>query len=340
MSRLPSTTVVRPPQGVNVNPEVWNLLDESVRLEIQLLKTRVEELEEQPATLHSQEPQLALSSTKEPSASPFSVWKIFKDLPTIPKFNGKQRQRIDDFLYAAERCFRHAPSVFEADTVKIDWIVQNLEDTALTWYRALDEQSSGTEPFSSYQDFRQAFRAQFGEIAPLTRWYDCWYALKQQASVAEHINDFRTILIHLGDAIPEQVQLQHFRRSLKASIQDELARLPEPTSIKELMDLANRIDQRQHEYQRGRGNISPFRTTTMPSKTKVPTVFPSVDHRTKTNSGIKLTKVTAEERKRRLDNDLCYYCGQPGHRAVKCPEKIAKSFGTQSAPIPRVQSKN
>lgn len=32
-------------------------------------------------------------------------------------------------------------------------------------------------------------------------------------------------------------------------------------------------------------------------------------------------KLTLEERKRRMDNKLCLYCGEPNHIATNCPKK-------------------
>jgi hypothetical protein len=39
----------------------------------------------------------------------------------------------------------------------------------------------------------------------------------------------------------------------------------------------------------------------------------------------KFSPLTPEERKRRVDNKLCLYCGQPGHLAGSCPAKVDKN---------------
>lgn len=40
-----------------------------------------------------------------------------------------------------------------------------------------------------------------------------------------------------------------------------------------------------------------------------------------TKDGKRFKPLTIEERKRRMDNNLCLYCGEPGHRVPQCPQR-------------------
>lgn len=145
-------------------------------------------------------------------------------------------------------------------------------------------------------------------------------SLKQgRKSVADHSIDFRILAEESG--WDELALKGTFTNSLSECIKDQLASRDEPGSLDELISLAIRIDDRVRERHRERDSISHnppspyFRPafkvpTSQPQRPSEPDPEPMQVGR---------TRLSAEERERRIAAKACIYCGNKGHFVASCP---------------------
>ena len=118
-------------------------------------------------------------------------------------------------------------------------------------------------------------------------------------------------------------QRSQFRRGLSEAIKDELTRVEAPDDLDDFIQVCIRIDQRLSERKRERFWSLDHRPTYSFSSTaqRDPQSAPEpmqVD-------ALRRSLSTAEK-ERRLAENLCLYCGEPGHFAIKCPNKIRRTI--------------
>ncbi|KAF7652536.1 hypothetical protein LDENG_00095090 [Lucifuga dentata] len=96
-------------------------------------------------------------------------------------------------------------------------------------------------------------------------------------------------------------------------IKDELATHNLPDNLGSLIELACRVDDRLRVCSQERGSLRPPRSVIPPSLSmhSVPSPPASAEYTEPMQLGH--TKISAEERKRRLTTNSCLYCGQSGH---------------------------
>ncbi|KAL0181246.1 hypothetical protein M9458_023652, partial [Cirrhinus mrigala] len=100
----------------------------------------------------------------------------------------------------------------------------------------------------------------------------------------------------------------HYRKGLNPVLQIELACRDEDLSLDQYIDLSIRVD----NVMRARRSSRPLSAMQLPA---APHEAPAEPMQLGT------TKLTLEERERRLRGNLCLYCGQPGHIRATCPTR-------------------
>ena len=128
-----------------------------------------------------------------------------------------------------------------------------------------------------------------------------------------------------------------FLKGLSGDIKDELAVRDEISSLRELMELATRLDNRMRERRRERTDRQRFRscchspayTTTAASsppppspRLALPEASPGKPAPASQEEPMQLGRawLAPAERQRHLRNQLCIYCAQEGHFLAQCPE--------------------
>jgi Zinc knuckle len=129
---------------------------------------------------------------------------------------------------------------------------------------------------------------------------------------------------------------------LKDHIKDEIARIKRLEELAEMINTAIRIDNRVYERQmertRGRAPFQPrYKANTSRFKKPSQGLYPremdldATQHRKKDSHPRRKGGLTKAQREERMKKNLCLYCGKPGHRAKKCPNK-QHLHATQGAP--------
>ena len=182
--------------------------------------------------------------------------------------------------------------------------------------------------------------------------------MKDSARISNYMVKFASLAIQCpwGDSA-----LRYwFYDGLPARIKDELSKLDKPQTLEELQTRCQHIDARYwerqqehaHEQQQNPPKVSAPPPTTSattpksfpphsdfkkqkPVKTKdVKLTIPHVDLTGKLDSRGKLMQ---QERQRRIDKNLCLFCGGSGHRTDNCPVKAVRGHAavaeSSSAPV-------
>ncbi len=259
------------------------------------------------------------TSAAAPS-SPLSGSSPHLQLSRPERFSGDSGD-CRSFLTQCELHFEFQASSFTSDRAKIAFIISHLSGRALDWATA--EWNRRTETCNSLRLFTKTFSQIFQTVSPGREAARKLVALHQnRRRVMDYAIEFRTLAAESG--WNEAALSDAFLHGLSESIKDHLAPLDLPAGLDPLIALAVKIDDRLHERERAkpRGfNRAPQpdpvpRTWVPPLPSSVPPT-PSVPAAEPMQLG--RTRLSPEERQRRMREGRCIYCAQLGHFLSACP---------------------
>ena len=199
------------------------------------------------------------------------------------------------------------------------------EGAAFSWFQPLLT-ADPEHLLQSFEQFATRLLRTFGDSFLKENAEDRLLELRQTGAVAAFSSEFRRLAAHVG--INEAGLVAIFRRGLKPSIQDELAKIPDHfDSVAALTEVAIRIDQRMFARQHSRR--APDSRSDFPRRVVArPPVHPAPVHvhhdqsvPMEIGSVNRFKPLSNEEKDRRRREGLCMYCGKPGHVALRCPAK-------------------
>jgi len=179
--------------------------------------------------------------------------------------------------------------------------------------------------YGTWQDFRDAFKAQF--IPPemqneaiqnihntlqrnqeFSEWYQEWSRYARRANV------------------DEATKMYAFCRALDTALHNKLLQLsPMPTTLARLVEKAREFDKNWRTFAgptRGFRRQNPCIREILEEESEInafPRPSPFGQNRGQGHGhGCGRGRLTPEECKRHIDNNLCLYCGIPGHIAINC----------------------
>ena len=237
-------------------------------------------------------------------------------LPLPEKYDGK-RHLFRQFINSVKLHFSISPGRFVTDVSKTGFVASLLRGPALDWITPYLEQNDAM--LSSWDSFESKFKAMFDDphraktaVSKLTQ-------LRQgRRPVVAYAAEFRRVVMDAD--FDNNAQVYWFRAGLSDAILDELTH----TSAKSMLDdfiaqcvlIDTRLREREVERsRRSRPTIMPSSSRSSAGSTSDAMVLDS------TSTSTRRGPLSAEERKRRLENDLCLYCGRAGHRKGACPLK-------------------
>ncbi|KAI2644696.1 Retrotransposon-like protein 1 [Labeo rohita] len=236
-----------------------------------------------------------------PTSQPASV---SSRLAFHDKFDGNPT-KCKGFLLQCSIFVNQQPALYPTDTSRISFVCSLLTDKALDWATAVWGTDGSIFPTFNY--FLQSFREVFdhptggksaGEQLPVLT--------QGEGTAAEFALAFRTLAAQTT-WVEDTLKLL-FRRGLNADLQAELACWDEGRSLKEFIELTIRID-----------NLIRSRRPTPYNNSSSPTASFSALHSEPMQIGF--TRLSPEERERRMRLCLCLYCGKPGHLRSTCPTR-------------------
>ena len=288
------------PSFVN-NPDFWSSLMNGVSDRIALAITRAP----QPV-IHTSRPKLGN--------------------PVV--FDG-DRKKFKSFLQSIELHFQVDTAAYATDAAKIGFLQSFTKGSALEWIVARREVLNET-----YAQFFQAFHTIYHDPHEQEDKENRLLHLVQgKRSCAEYTAEFRnlTATLNLGN----QAEMLFFWNGLNRNIKDIAALEQKPSTIDKLIKQALTIDYRLSERHRERKRTGFYKedstSQNTPRSNPVQTDDPMQIDSMNTPRG----PLTPEELARRIRENLCKYCGGPGHFANQCPKKSLRSRVRFSRSPPR-----
>lgn len=242
------------------------------------------------------------AGTKEPKVS----------LPE--KFDGT-RSKFRGFVQQVKLFLRLSPSQYSDDFTKVGLIGTLLSGSALAWFAPLMERNSPL--LNNFDDFLKAFSATFGD-GDRERVAETKIQSLQQGSrsAAIYASEFQQLTCDLD--WNDKALINRFRYGLKDDVKDLLLTMPKVDTLEDFITQSiacdNRLFERRQEQRLGwRG----------PRQSMLATSSKFIENRPKGPEPMQIDttqfkRLTPEEKERRRREDLCLYCGKPGHKAQDC----------------------
>jgi len=276
----------------------------------------------------------------------------------LDTFDGMDPKKLRTFLVQCELCFQDRAKAFRLDRAKVTFAQSYLKGMTLEWFEPdlLNSGDPADRPrwMDSWVHFVAELQSTFGPHDPIA---DAEHQLKHlRMKDAHHITryivDFNRLASQVQD-YRDGVLCRLFYSGLPDRLKDEIARVGKPLTLHGLRALCQEID--AHYWERKDEISRTTKSQPTPSPTK-----PSNSGGNSSNSGQEKSKtgnpanssgsskatsnqsssgsrpdltnklgkdgkLTADERKRCLENNLCMFCRGTGHFADNCPKKTKKA---------------
>ncbi|KAI2645467.1 Transposon Tf2-6 polyprotein [Labeo rohita] len=225
------------------------------------------------------------------------------------KFDGTPT-KCKGFLLQCSLFVSQQPHLYPTEESKIAFVCSLLTGRALDWATAV--WSLDRPAFPSFTVFLQSFKGVFQPSSESGEAGEQILALRQgRRTAADYALTFRTLAAQSGwNDGPLKL---HYRKGLNPDLQVELACRDEGLSLEQYIDLSIRVDNVMRARKTSRVYVPVPQTSSPADAAPEPMQIGS-------------TKLSVEERERRIRSNLCLYCGQPGHIRANCPTRPPASF--------------
>lgn len=246
-------------------------------------------------------------------------------------FNGKHEEVVP-FLSEVQRIIEFHPSSFPDDHKKVLFVALYLKDgIPVEWFNHLETAQSPL--LHNWVAFLAEFRKKFADPRLSSSADQRLDKLKQTGSAHSYLTRFVEISSHLD--MTEQTKINRFMRGLNPAIKDNLVSIVDrPSTLLGWENIIIQVDANLHQRDierksetkgaksrdNNQSSSSTSRSTTSsstPAASSTSTasdVVPMEVDATRVSKG----KLTQEERDHRFKNNLCLYCGKPGHLVDAC----------------------
>ena len=231
-------------------------------------------------------------------------------VPHPAKYSGNP-DTCREFLTQCRLTFKAQPSRYHGEAAKMAFIVNLLEGSPLSMFNALYEQDSPlTRSFSAFStELKRLFDfpirgPQAGQRLLTIR--------QEKLTVREYVGRFRSLAVESdwNDA----ALLSAFQSGLNRDVRREVALRGDVGTLDEAILLAIRVSDLEAQWQVGPS--IPRGPTRLPENNSVSSLASPTDPEP---MQLGRTRLSAAERRRRMDSGACLYCGQEGHFLSGCP---------------------
>ncbi|KAL0168697.1 hypothetical protein M9458_036919, partial [Cirrhinus mrigala] len=283
----------------NMNPVDVSNLQAAFAYQSEMLKSYQEQL----AKLQSVNEHLTQYIRSLPPPTPLTVSFALPE-----KFDGTA-EACKGFIRQVKLYFDHQKDKFTSEEKRCAFLMTLLTGRALDWASAVWDSDLRIKHSLDYfiELLREVFEYPAGGRDISTQIIN----IKQgHRTAAEFTIEFRMLAAQSGW---NDVSLKDmFYNSLHPDLQTELACRRDDLSFSEFVSVAIKIDNLMRQAPKRRGDKGSSRHLPAPTSTTTSSEEPMQ---------LSNSRLSAEERKRCRSQDLCYYCGDAGHRSLGCPQK-------------------
>ena len=308
---------------------------------VQTIANKLENLENTfQANTPAMQPSTQTHNT-EPSTAPPTISSTPGALPKVqtPDLYHGDRRKLKGFLMQLDIYFTLRPHQFTSDIQKIYFAASYLRGAAFNFFEPYIRRLGGSSQnttiplITSYNQFQEELIRTFGDINETATAQRELQKLRQITSAAQYTTEFRRITSHL--TWNEDALIFTYYQGLKSPLKDELSKEERPTTLQTLIEKAVRLDDRLFERRMEKNqdwhptrisnnhfsSATPKHSAPEPmdldASIKTPTSNPAPQPAGNSQKS-KRGKLTPAERKHRMDNNLCLYCGKGGHKVQEC----------------------
>uniref|UniRef100_A0A8C2EBD4 Gypsy retrotransposon integrase-like protein 1 n=1 Tax=Cyprinus carpio TaxID=7962 RepID=A0A8C2EBD4_CYPCA len=259
--------------------------------------------------------QLQASPSAAPSVPPAPRHAEPRLNPPAP-YSGEPNS-CRSFLSQCSLTFTLQPSCFPTEQSRVAFVITLLVGQAREWGTAMWD--SKHDCCVSFEAFSKELRKVFDRSARGIEAARALSLLQQgEQSVSGYSIQFRTLATSCG--WNEKALWDHFLHGLAEHVKDEIYSLELPSGLDELIDLAIRVDDRITLRSRHRREGIPHEHLTgVACGAACDTISQRRILPEEEPMQIGRARLTIGERRRRLENQLCLYCGEAGHVVAACP---------------------
>ncbi|GAO51606.1 hypothetical protein G7K_5702-t1 [Saitoella complicata NRRL Y-17804] len=316
----------------------------TARLEAADAHTRLLAMEAAAAT--------SASSTDTATTPPVSTLTSTPSIVTTvkePKVDGKDKTLLKSFLSKAAMVFNTQPLHYGDDRIKILTTVNWLTGAAFDWVQPEigKDESKCPEWLKNYDLFCKELAQAFGDPDEKRTYNNKLMNLKQTGSVIDYTVRFRQIAPYTD--FDAKALAPHYYRGLKDEIKDAAQFHAQLETLDDIIEFAIRQDNRFPERRMEKKNSG---TQHLSSSHKSSDSSGQPNHYKSKSSPVNSSHtpcsvpmdlsssrtITPEKRDHRKKNNLCMYCGKPGHYASKCfaaNGNVAKKSTRANATVPQ-----
>ena len=243
-------------------------------------------------------------------------------LPPPERYNGSPGE-CRAFLTQCELIFSLQPQTFPTDAARVAYIITQLTGKAKKWGTV--QWGANLPCVQSSRLFMQEMHRVFDRSSPgLEAVRDLMRLQQGRSSVSDYAIDFQTLATDSG--WEGRALIDAFLHGLSEAVKDELLTQDLPDELDHIIALAIRVDARLEDLRRLVKPRSPLRyynrrQPTFPSTNQRATFLPIPPNNPVGEPEVMMvdrSRLTKEERERRVRDRACLYCGGRGHFASKC----------------------
>lgn len=271
-------------------------------------------------------------------------------------FHG-DRKKLREFISQVRMNFMFHPSAVDTEEKKVIYAATYLRGAAYDWFEPyMKDQLGPSSPkrpetiqmFQSFENFVVKIELVYGDVDTVKEAERDLQRLRQKGSTTDYASKFHQLSsrVQWDDAALAAV----FYQGLKDSVKDELVRTDRPNELAPLIEIAIRIDNRLYERQLEKGNRNQpvfyqrYQSNTKRTRPRQQGYYPPggsmpMDLDATKGKGYRKQKfqksgrkLSESQRSERMKNNLCLYCGKPGHRARECKASRQQLNAIQGEP--------
>ena len=221
--------------------------------------------------------------------------------------------------------FRSRPDCFNSKEKNIWYALSFLRKDAFTWYQTLEQ---AKYEIKSFDEFCDLFLATWGEADEAQNAKDKLKSMKQRGPCSAYVTEFNHYALLTG--YDDNAKRELFYDGLKEGVKDLLLTMPDEPDFTKYQAQAVKCDirplKRRQDHQCTVAPSAPFvPRPNPPSQQPTPMEIDQIDISSK-----KKGPLTPSEKKRRVDNNLCLYCGDGDCAGSKntesCPKLKARNL--------------
>jgi hypothetical protein len=232
------------------------------------------------------------------------------------KFHGK-RSEFNAFLGQLGLQFTNYPEHYASPMNRMKLFGSLLEGQAKQWFTANFMFNAEIIPVD-WETFLKKARQHFGLLEPGKDAVAKLATLTQSGTIERYVLEFQSLVSQLPQGEREGELLRgQFIRGLSQKTYIVLQNRGIPSRLQDCYDDCLKISSDQLLRE---GSFFSS-TTPRPNQTSHTAASDAMDVDAIGRRTHLKKKLTPEERKLRFENNLCLYCGSPGHRLVACPVK-------------------